>query len=617
MFSRDLALYGPGSQDSQAPSARTRAESTVGGWPGGTTRTSPSPVGCCRGGCGSTSTTSTPTAAGPTTWPTRPGDPQRSLALLDWWEKELRDCYAGKARHPVFVALADTIRQFDIPIDPFVDLLVAFRQDQRVRRYDDLGQLPEYCRYSANPVGRLVLYLGKCHTPERAQLSDSICTGLQLANFWQDVARDYDMGRVYLPAADCARFGYDDEMLARREVNDAFRRLMAAEVDLAEGYLRRGLPLVRWMPPELQLDVALFIHGGLAILRAIRRAELRRLDLAAEVSQEDEVAAACGMLVGIETRPGSGRRDMTLPRTKSSPATKRAAPDVPGRLEFSGGVLPVAAGEAAGDGCPLRLHAAQRRPGRRSARGTLAGRGLEACGGGPRNSRSWDGRFPERAPASIGRPRPRDPAGRSANGSRVLHPAGHRFWRSWTAWRWTSSRGFTRPSTNWPSIASGWRRRSAWPAFTSGGSWRATSSGPAAAAGLALQLTNILRDLSEDARRGRVYLPLDDIHACGYSAEELRDGVVNRPFLRLMEMEIERAEQFYREAAELTRSLHKDGHRIFGLMMATYHSLLDAIRRHPADVFARRIRVSRWKKLWLAARWTLLPVRPDHTTQQS
>ena len=133
--------------------------------------------------------------------------------------------------------------------------------------------------------------------------------------------------------------------------------------------------------------------------------------------------------------------------------------------------------------------------------------------------------------------------------------------------------------------------------------------GPSRSAGLALQLTNILRDVSEDARRGRVYVPLEDIRACGYSAEELRTGVVNRPFLRLMEMEIDRAEQFYREAAELPRWLHKDGRRIFGLMMETYHSLLAAIRRHPADVFTRRIRVSRWKKLWLAARWTFLPLR--------
>jgi len=199
------------------------------------------------------------------------GDPKRGLELLGWWEGQLRDCCAGKAAHPVFVALAETIRQFQIPAEPFVDLLVAFRQDQRVTRYETFDQLLEYCRYSANPVGRLVLYLGRCNTPQRARLADSICTGLQLANFWQDVARDWDRGRIYLPQVDCRRFGFQEEDFARGECNEAFRRLLAAQVEQAEGWLRRGLPLVALMPPELQFDVALFIHGGLAILDAIRR----------------------------------------------------------------------------------------------------------------------------------------------------------------------------------------------------------------------------------------------------------------------------------------------------------------------------------------------------------
>jgi squalene synthase HpnC len=199
------------------------------------------------------------------------GARDRSLVLLDWWEGELRACYRGEARHPVFVALGETIRQFGIPLDPFLDLLVAFRQDQRVRRYEDLDQLLDYCRYSANPVGRLVLYLGKCHTAERVALADSISTGLQLANFCQDVVRDLDRGRIYLPQADCLRFGCDEAMLVRRQYTEPLGRLLAAEVAAAEGFLRRGLPLVGLMPPELRLDVALFAHGGLAILRAIRR----------------------------------------------------------------------------------------------------------------------------------------------------------------------------------------------------------------------------------------------------------------------------------------------------------------------------------------------------------
>ena len=199
------------------------------------------------------------------------GDPRQALALLNWWESHLRACFQGRTLHPVFIALAETIRQFNIPPDPFVDLLVAFRQDQRVTRYDTFDQLFGYCRYSANPVGRLVLYLAGCHDPERAQLADSISTGLQLANFWQDVAGDWQRGRIYLPLAHMRRFGGDESAIIRGEATDAFRRALSAAVDEAEGWLNRGRPLVALVPPEIQLDVALFIRGGLAILRAIRR----------------------------------------------------------------------------------------------------------------------------------------------------------------------------------------------------------------------------------------------------------------------------------------------------------------------------------------------------------
>jgi squalene synthase HpnC len=198
-------------------------------------------------------------------------DPAKSLALLDWWEEQLGECFRGRQAHPVFVALADTVRSFDIPRNPFADLLVAFRQDQRVNRYETFEQLLDYCRHSANPVGRLVLYLGRCHDDENTHLADSICTGLQLANFWQDVARDWDRGRVYLPQEHCRRHGYDEAMFRMREANGAFRSLLAAEVAEAEEWLRRGLPLVRRVPRQLRLDVSLFVHGGLAILDEIRR----------------------------------------------------------------------------------------------------------------------------------------------------------------------------------------------------------------------------------------------------------------------------------------------------------------------------------------------------------
>ncbi|REK15846.1 MAG: squalene synthase HpnC [Planctomycetota bacterium] len=197
--------------------------------------------------------------------------PEESLELLDWWQAELERCYAGEASHPVFVALRETIREFEIPREPFVNLLEAFRQDQRVTRYASADDVLAYCRDSANPVGRLVLYLGRCHDDQRAELSDAVCTGLQLVNFCQDVARDWHQGRVYLPQETLLRAGYDEAMFARGEYNDAFVQALREEVDRAERFLRAGEPLVSRMPRELRLDVALFVAGGLEIVRAIRK----------------------------------------------------------------------------------------------------------------------------------------------------------------------------------------------------------------------------------------------------------------------------------------------------------------------------------------------------------
>ena len=142
------------------------------------------------------------------------GDPMASLQLLDQWEAELNACYDSSPRHPVFVALAETVRRFEIPKHEFADLLTAFRQDQRIARYETFDDLLGYCRYSANPVGHLVLYLCGYHDAERQKLSDYTCTALQLANFWQDVSADFSKGRIYLPLEDLRRFGVSEEGIA-------------------------------------------------------------------------------------------------------------------------------------------------------------------------------------------------------------------------------------------------------------------------------------------------------------------------------------------------------------------------------------------------------------------
>src|SRR5712691_9150506 len=157
-------------------------------------------------------------------------DPVLALKLLDDWEQELRNCYAGRPSHPVFVALGPTIQACEIPLEPFSDLLVAFRQDQTVHRYPDWNGVLAYCRYSANPVGRLVLYLCGYRDPERQQLSDATCTALQLANFWQDVSADYDKGRIYLPLEDLKRFQVSEDDIEAQSNTAQFREMMRFEV---------------------------------------------------------------------------------------------------------------------------------------------------------------------------------------------------------------------------------------------------------------------------------------------------------------------------------------------------------------------------------------------------
>jgi squalene synthase HpnC len=201
------------------------------------------------------------------------GDPDRARELLAWWRGELQAMYRGRARHPVMIALAETVQEFGIPIDPFEALISAFEQDQAVTDYATYDQLLDYCTRSANPVGHLVLYVGRSYTPENAALADCTCTGLQLANFWQDVARDLAIGRIYLPREDRERFGVREDDLRGRRGSPEFRALVKFEVERTGELLRQGWPLVCRLPRALAVDVDLFTRGGLAILDRIARQE--------------------------------------------------------------------------------------------------------------------------------------------------------------------------------------------------------------------------------------------------------------------------------------------------------------------------------------------------------
>ncbi len=160
------------------------------------------------------------------------GNTDESLRLLAWWRKELEAMYArGEARHPVFVALTGTIAEYKLPQDPFADLITAFEQDQRVTRYQNFDELFDYCRYSANPVGRLVLGLCGYQDAARYALSDATCTALQLANFWQDVTVDLKKDRVYLPLDLLEKNGYPVEDLFQHRFDNRFRAAMKEAVE--------------------------------------------------------------------------------------------------------------------------------------------------------------------------------------------------------------------------------------------------------------------------------------------------------------------------------------------------------------------------------------------------
>ena len=223
------------------------------------------------------------------------GDANASLRLLDQWEAELDACYAGSPRHPVFVALAETVRKCEIPKQTFVDLLSAFRQDQKVSRYSTFADVVGYCRYSANPVGHLVLYVCGYRDAERQALSDFTCTALQLANFWQDVSADYARGRIYLPLEDLRRFGVTEEDIAGQRNTSAFCDLMRFEVERARAWFHRGLPLIEKVDGELAVDLELFSRGGQEILNAIEAEGYNVLGRRPAISKSRKLALVAGV----------------------------------------------------------------------------------------------------------------------------------------------------------------------------------------------------------------------------------------------------------------------------------------------------------------------------------
>jgi squalene synthase HpnC len=227
------------------------------------------------------------------------GDRSESLRLLDWWRAQLHAMYDGRATHPVFVALMPTVKQYEIPREPFSDLIDAFVQDQNVTRYRDFGELFGYCRCSANPVGRLVLYLCGYRDAQRQKLSDATCTALQLANFWQDVTVDLLKDRIYIPLDVINRHGCTVTDLFARRFTPAFCATMQEIVAKTRALFHEGLPLAGLLDRRLALDIDLFSRGGMRILDKIEEQGYDVLTARPAISKTERVWLLVGSLARV------------------------------------------------------------------------------------------------------------------------------------------------------------------------------------------------------------------------------------------------------------------------------------------------------------------------------
>jgi squalene synthase HpnC len=196
---------------------------------------------------------------------------EERLILLNDWENRLEDCISGQPADPVFIAIKETIRRFEIPVDLLRDLITAFKMDLVNKRHQKKSDLLVYCRYSANPVGRIVLHLFEYKDPELHRLSDFICTALQLTNFWQDIAIDLEKDRVYLPLEDMERSGYTLSELKSHLVNSAFKDLLAGEIEFTRGLFKEGAPLCNRVGKGLSLELKAVWSGGMKILEKIEK----------------------------------------------------------------------------------------------------------------------------------------------------------------------------------------------------------------------------------------------------------------------------------------------------------------------------------------------------------
>ncbi|MEW6267882.1 MAG: squalene synthase HpnC [Thermodesulfobacteriota bacterium] len=526
------------------------------------------------------------------------GDVSREerLARLDAWEWALEEAYRGRPTEPIFVALADTAYRFTIPIAPFKRLLAAFRSDVDFRPFRTFDELRGYCRGSADPVGHLVLYLFGYRDERRQRLSDLVCTGLQLANFWQDVSVDARKGRVYVPLEDLERFGVTTDDLLAGNFRAEVRSLLRFEVERARSLLTEGAQLAEIVEPRLAREVRLFAGGGLAILRRIEGVDYDVLTRRPTLSKLDKLRLIAG---GLRAPAPPAAPQRTSPR---QPAASGALHPLDGpRLE--------------------QAYAFCRDVTRKSSSNFF--RAFQLLAPVQRRALFAVYAFCRFVDDVADEATPRDPAALLALWRGELDAVyGGTPTRKVGVALADAVRRFGLERRHFEDILRGVemdltrKRYETWEEMQGYCYLVASAVGllcieifgytnPAARSyavdlGLAFQLTNILRDVEEDAKRGRIYLPLEDLRRFGVGEDELLAGRYSPRVAALLAFESGRARAFYLRARGTLPPEDRRSLAAAEAMRAIYERLLDRIERRRFDVFGRRVALPGYEKLSLA-----------------
>jgi squalene synthase HpnC len=543
---------------------------------------------------------------------------ERARELLDWWERELDACYEGRPAHPVFVALRETVVAKDVPKQPFADLLKAFRQDQVVKRYGTWEAVLGYCVYSANPVGRLVLYLCGYRDEQRQKLSDATCTALQLANFWQDVSRDLEKGRIYIPLDRAAAHGVSESDIVGKKFSAHYVELMKELIARTRELFEEGLPLSKKVQGKLSVDLEMFSRGGLAVLDAIEAMGYDTLNRRPTVSKGKQVR-----LLGraIVAQVVSGRSSAHQEKTVAMPSTRRTSSvplDVASSYERCHAIARRAHSnfypaffllpKAKRDGI-LALYAFMRLIDDVSDEGANLAekqRGLatwraaldQALTG---QAQLFDGNAAMESPAA------------SLPGAEEILPA-----------LADTIERYNMPTRYLHDLISGAEMDltiQAYPSFERLKEYCYRVAGTVGLTcthifgfrdpraldlseklGLAFQLTNIIRDVREDYILGRVYLSEEDLARYGVAKADFGRSEATLGVHELLRFEAERAWKLYEEGAGLLSLIDADSRGTLWLLVHTYSALLAKIEAADFAVFGERVRLSKSEKLKLIAK---------------